>query len=162
NGDDTEWVELFNTGDADADLSGTRFRDNDVTRDPYVLPEGSVIPAGGLFVIDQESAAQAGFDFGLGDEDEVHLFGEDGTTVVAGYACAGRASGTDGRCPAGIGEPRDTSVSTKGAANDCRLPVRINEVESSGGEPGDSIGLRSVGSSPIDLGGLVVSASDPT
>src|SRR5690606_18148956 len=57
---------------------------------------------------------------------------------------------------------RNTSVSTKGAANDCRLPVRINEVESSGGEPGDWIELRSVGSSPIDLGGLVVSDSDPT
>ena len=161
NGDDTDWVELYNTGDTAFDLSGTRFRDNDVTREHYVLPAGSVIEPGGFFVIDQAQGLNPGFDFGLGVEDEVYLFAPDGATVIAHASWTTHAVVTYGLCPDGVGDLVDTSVSTKGAPNDCSLPVRINEIESQGGTPGDWIELINVGAGTIDLGGVVVTDSNP-
>ncbi|WP_201297500.1 lamin tail domain-containing protein, partial [Bacillus altitudinis] len=54
----------------------------------------------------------------------------------------------------------DTTASTKGAANDCSSPVRINEVESQDGTPGDWVELTNTGSTTVDLGGYVLRDSD--
>ncbi|GGH37997.1 lamin tail domain-containing protein [Microbacterium album] len=161
NGDATDWVELYNTGDTAVDVSGFLFRDNDVTRAPYALPAGSIIQPGGFYVIDQAVGIQPGFDFGLGANDEVHLFEPDGATLVASYAWTTHAPVTYGRCPDGSGDMVATSVSTKGAPNDCALPVRINEVESQNGQPGDWIELVNVGATVADLGGLTVTDNNP-
>ncbi|MGV9768635.1 lamin tail domain-containing protein [Microbacterium sp. NPDC003461] len=123
NGDDTDWVELYNTGDADLDLSGFRFRDNDASRTPYALPAGSLLPAKGFFVIDQAQGADPGFDFGLGDGDEAWLFEPDGVTVVASASWGAHAKVTYGLCPDGVGSLQQTTVSTKGAPNDCETVV---------------------------------------
>lgn len=155
NGDDTDWVELVNVADSAIDLSGFVFRDNDDSRG-YELPAGSVVPAGGFFVVDQLSATNPGFDFGLGNPDQARLFAPDGATLVASYEWEVHAAVTYGRCPDGTGEFRTTSVSTKGGPNDCSAPVRINEIESDEGEPGDWVELTNVGAEPVDLGGFVL------
>lgn len=162
NQDVTDWVELYNTGDEAVDISGFLFRDNDAAREPYVLPAGSVVEPGGFFVIDQPLGGQPGFDFGLGANDEVNLFEPDGATLVASYAWGTHAAVTYGRCPDGTGEFVDTTVGTKGAPNDCSLPVRINEIESQGGEPGDWVELYNVGVNEADLSGLVLTDSNPS
>lgn len=159
NGDDTDWLELYNLGDVDVDLSGYVLRDNDDTK-AYVLPSGSVAPAHGILLIDQLTAHSPGFDFGLGGADMVRLFAPDGVSLVASYGWSAHAATSYGRCPDGTGEMRETTVTTKGAPNNCALPVKINEVESSGGTPGDWIELVNLADASIDVSGVVVTDSD--
>mgnify|MGYP002783414675 CR=1 FL=1 len=145
-----DWVELVNTGAAPLDLSGYQFRDNDNARVPYTLPAGTVIPAGGFLVLDE-----AQFNFGLGASDAARLFAPDGTTLIDSYTWTAHAATTYGRCPDGTGAFATTTLVTKGAANDCAVPVRINEVESSGGTPGDWVELYNPSAAPLDVGGYV-------
>ncbi|MBA8988998.1 hypothetical protein FHW23_000230 [Curtobacterium pusillum] len=159
NGDDTDWVELKNTSAAAIDLSGYSFLDDDSSHDAYVLPGGSTIAAGGYFVIDQLSATAPGFDFGLGGADTARVYDPAGDLVLR-YSWTTHAAVTFGRCPDGTGDLVDTTASTKGAANDCSSPVRINEVESDGGTPGDWVELTNVGTTTVDLGGYVVEDSE--
>ncbi len=159
NGDDTDWFELFNLGDAPLDVTGYIVRDNDDAK-AYALPAGSVVPARGILLVDQLTAHSPGFDFGLGNADMVRVFSPDGGTLVASYAWTVHAATSYGRCPDGTGEMRETTVTTKGAPNNCALPVKINEVESSGGTPGDWIELVNLSDTAVEAEGLVVTDSD--
>lgn len=159
NGDDTDWVELYNLSGAAIDLTGYVLRDNDDAKH-YALPAGSTVPAHGILLIDQLTAHSPGFDFGLGGADEVRIFAPDGVSLVASYAWTVHAATSYGRCPDGTGEMRETTVTTKGAPNNCALPVKINEVESSGGTPGDWIELVNLSGGAIDVSGTVVTDSD--
>ncbi|MGN8049461.1 lamin tail domain-containing protein [Curtobacterium sp. 22159] len=159
NGDDTDWVELANTSTAAIDLSGYSFLDDDSSHTAYVLPAGSTIAPGGYFVIDQQSATAPGFDFGLGGADTARVYDGSGALVLR-YSWTAHAAVTYGRCPDGTGPLVDTTASTKGAANDCSSPVRINEVESDGGTPGDWVELTNVGTTTVDLGGYVFKDSE--
>ncbi|WP_430868174.1 lamin tail domain-containing protein [Demequina aurantiaca] len=157
NGDDTDWVEVMNIGTDSADISGYVMMDNK-DRDAYTLPQGSIVPAGSVFVIDQETTASAGFTFGLGDPDEVRLFAADGTSPVANFAYDSHAAVTWARCPNGTGDFVDSSVSTKGELNDCSTPIRINEIESSDANDGaDWIELINISDAPVDITGLILS-----
>ncbi len=144
-----DWVELLNIGNTPVDLSGYYFRDNVDTR-TFQLPAGTIVAPGAFLVIEE-----AQFGFGLGTPDAARLFAPDGVTLVTSYAWTPHAATTYGRCPDGTGEFVTTTSSTKGAPNDCSAPVRINEVESSGGIPGDWVELINNGTTPIDLGGYV-------
>ncbi|WP_426724305.1 lamin tail domain-containing protein [Curtobacterium flaccumfaciens] len=159
NGDDTDWVELENTSGTAIDLTGYAFLDSDNSHDAYVLPSGSTIAAGGYFVVDQLSATAPGFDFGLGGADTARLYDSAGDLVLR-YAWTTHAGVTYGRCADGVGPLVDTTASTKGAANDCSSPVRINEVESQDGTPGDWVELTNTGSTTVDLGGYVLRDSE--
>ncbi|MBF4616165.1 lamin tail domain-containing protein, partial [Curtobacterium sp. VKM Ac-1376] len=154
NGDDSDWVELKNTSNDAIDLTGYAFLDDDSTHDAYELPAGSTIASGGYFVIDQLSATAPGFDFGLGGADTARIYDPAGDPVLR-YAWTTHAAVTYGRCADGVGELVDTTASTKGAANDCSSPVRVNEVESQDGAPGDWVELTNTGSTTVDLGGYV-------
>ncbi|WP_061963081.1 lamin tail domain-containing protein [Demequina aurantiaca] len=157
NGDDTDWVEVMNIGDAAADISGYVLMDNK-DRDAYTLPEGSTVTPGAVFVIDQKTTTADGFDFGLGDPDHVRLFAADGTTPVADFAYDSHATVTWARCPNGTGDFVDSTVSTKGALNNCSTPIRINEVESSDASDGaDWIELINISDAPVGITGLVLS-----
>ena len=158
NGDDTDWVELTTTGTGLVDVSGFTFRDDDDARTPYTLPAGSVVEPGGFFVIDQVSGSNpVGFDFGLGNADAVRLYDTTGT-LVADYSWTVHSLVSYGRCPDGTGDMTTTTVSTKGAPNDCSSPVRINEVSTSG----DWVELTSIGASAVPLDGYTLTATDGT
>ncbi|WP_062519512.1 lamin tail domain-containing protein [Demequina silvatica] len=160
NGDDTDWVEVMNLTDADIDISGWGIKDNDDTRTD-VVPAGSVVPAGGLLVIDQQSATYAeGFTFGLGNGDMFRLYDLSGT-LVAKTTWDAHALVSWSRCPDGTGDWIDAPFSTKGAPNSCSLPIRINEVESSG-DATDWVELTNLGASAVDLGGVVIKDDDDT
>lgn len=149
-----DWVELYNTGTGPVDLTGWVLRDNDDSH-TLTLPAGSSIGAGEYFTIDTE----AGNGYGLGANDSVRLYLPGGTTIVDQHTWVGHAATTYGRCPDGTGDFITTFSSTKGAANDCS-PVRINEVESSGGTPGDWIELANIGTESFDLSGYVLKDND--
>ncbi|ARC55708.1 hypothetical protein AS850_01285 [Frondihabitans sp. 762G35] len=160
NGDDTDWVELTNTSAAPIDVSGYGFLDSDDTHAKYVLPAGSVVEPGGFLVVDQATTTDPeGFSFGLGAPDSARLY-DTANTLVASYAWTAHSAVTYGRCPDGTGALTTTTASTKGAANDCSSPVRINEVESNGGTPGDWVELTTVGAAPVDVSGLVLKDGD--
>jgi hypothetical protein len=107
-----DWVELFNAGSTDVDLSDWIFRDNDDTHS-YTLPLGSSIPAGGYLVLDE-----AAFGFGLGGADSARLFAP-GLILVDSHTWTAHAATTYVRCPNGSGDFATSTTSSKGAINEC-------------------------------------------
>lgn len=151
-----DWVELVNTGSTATDVSGWVIKDNDDLRTTR-LPAGSIVPAGGFLVIEEGTLG-----FGLGKADSVRLYGADGITLVDSYSWLDHSPTTLSRCPDGTGTFAVSTTSTKAASNDCGAPIRINEVESSGGTPGDWVELRNNGIEPVDASGFVFKDSDDT
>ena len=150
-----DWVELYNAGASVAYVGGWRFLDADDAHVAYVIPAGTTIAPGAYLVLDE-----AQFGFGLGGADSVRLFDQVG--LVDSYAWTAHAVTTYGRCPNGTGAFRTTTSSTKGAANDCTVAVRLNEVESNGGVPGDWVELFNAGPISVDVSGWTFKDSDDT
>lgn len=50
-GQDYDWIELFNTSEEDIDLEGLCLSDGKKTLDKFVFPAGAVLPANGYLVI---------------------------------------------------------------------------------------------------------------
>lgn len=146
-----DWAELYNAGDAAQDLSGWTFKDNDDGH-VYLIPSGTSIAPGEYLVLEN-------YGFGLGSPDSVRLF-DPAQNLVASYSWGPHAPTTYGRCPDVTGEFGITTSSTKGAPNDCSPTVLINEVESSGGEPGDWVELFNPGLNTNDLTGWVLKDND--
>lgn len=150
-GDPADWVELYNTGSSPVDLSGWYVKDDNDSR-TFRIPNGTTIAGGGYYV----AVVDVPGGFGLGNQDEARVFLADGTTLVDETSWGpNHAATTWGRCPNGTGAFAETFASTKGAANDCSF-LRINEVESSGGVPGDWIELVNAGTTTLDISGYVL------
>ena len=161
NGDTSDWVEVYNTGSGPVDISGWVLSDNSV--ETFSVPSGTVVAAGGFYVID-------GLPFGLGSGDTAELFLPGGVTLIDTYTWpTGHAPITYGLCPDGQGAMQQTSASTKGSANVCTPPptttipsgptttlpanitdVRINEFDSN---PTDWIELLNTGTASVDISG---------
>lgn len=154
-----DFAEVVNTSSTAIDISDWKFTDSEPERvgHVYSVPAGTVVQPGAYFVF-----AEAAFGFGLGAPDGVRLLRADGTTVVDTYSWTAHAATTYGRCPDQTGPVTTTTSSTRGAANDCRPPVKINEVESNGGTPGDWVELLNTGSSAVDVSGFVLKDADDT
>ncbi|HUS26893.1 MAG TPA: lamin tail domain-containing protein [Kofleriaceae bacterium] len=151
-----DWIELTNTGTAAADVGGWRVLDNDNTHVAYVIPAGTIVPIGGYVVLNE-----AQFVFGLGAADSARLF-DTTNTLVDSYSWTAHAVTTYGRCPDGTGAFKTTTSVTKGAANDCSIAVHINEIESSGGTPGDWVELFNAGPISVDMSGWIFRDNDNT
>ena len=160
NGGPNDWAEIVNTGTTALDISGWTLIDNDPSghaADVVPVVSGTTLAPGGFFVFTETEE----FDFGLGNGDTVTIRDADGFTV-AEYAYPAHAEGFWARCPDGSGDFVDVAIGTPGEANACGVPVRINEVESSGGTPGDWIELVNPTDSTIDVSGVVVKDADDT
>lgn len=160
NGDATDWIEIINMGATTVDLSGWSVMDSDPVghaSETTPLPSGTQLAPGALFVFDQPT----NFVFGLGGGDTVTLRNAQNVTV-AEHAYPAHATGVWARCPDGTGDFVDLRSSTKGLLNACGNPVRINEVESDGGEPGDWVELVNPTSATLDVSGIVVKDNDDT
>lgn len=158
NGDVTDWVEVVNTGSTPVDVSGWSVMDGDPVghaAETTPLPAGTVLAPGAYRVFDQPSD----FVFGLGNGDTVTLR-DANLDVVDERVYTAHAAGVLARCADGSGDFVDIAVSTKGLRNACGNPVRINEVESDGGAPGDWIELVNPTSSELDISGVVVKDDD--
>lgn len=159
NGDDTDWVEVINTGDTAVDLSGWYVLDNDPVghaSETTPLPEGTILQPGALYVFDGDRD----FAFGLGKEDKVTVYAPGGA-VVAEYSWSEHAAGVYARIPDGTGEFVDTASSTKGRLNIVMTPVVINEVQSDDPSDGpDWIELANPTGETLDVSGIVIKDSD--
>lgn len=147
-----DWVELHNPGDTTVDLSGWKLQD-DQDRGPedYVFPAGTAIPAGWYLVVDAAEDDTTGFGFGLGAADTVRL-SDAGGGLVDSLNWTEHAATTYGRCPDGTGEVRQTAAPTRGEANDCTSPLRVNEVAAG------FVELANPSGADVELGGHVVRA----
>lgn len=155
-----DWVELTNTGAAPVDISGWIVKDDNDSR-TLAVPASTVLAPGEFFAMNTEP------DFGLGGADSIRIFLPDGTTLVDSFSWTSHAAQTYGRCPDGTGPFIDTLSPTRGAANHCPAPatvppVVINEVESSGGTPGDWIELFNNGAEPADVSGWILRDDNPS
>ncbi len=150
-----DWIELYNVGTVTVDLSGFIVKDNDDNR-TTTLPAGSTIAPGAFFVIEETT-----LNFGLGSADAARIFDATGV-LIDSYSWSAHAPTTYGRCPDGTGGFSTTTTSTKGAANNCVGAVKVNEVESSGGTPGDWIELYNAGGSPVDISNFIIKDNDDT
>ena len=151
-----DWIELYNPSSVPLSLAGYVVRDGDDAH-TYTLAADATIPAGGYFLVEE-----ADLGFGLGGADAARFYAPDGTTLIDSYAWTAHAASTYGRCPDGSGAFQTTTAITKGAANDCRIIVVINEVESSAGSPGDWVEIFNPGLAPADIGGFTFSDADDT
>lgn len=103
-----DWVELANPTSQPLDVSGIEIRDEDDAHS-YVIPDGTVISAGGFLVLDD-------LGFGLGKGDTVRLF-EEGR-MIASTTWTDHTNPTWGLYPDVNGtEYRNTLAATPGAAN---------------------------------------------
>lgn len=159
NGDDTDWVEILNTGTSAVDISGWYLMDNDPVghaADVTPVAEGTVLNPGEYYVFD----GSRDFTFGLGDNDQATIYNRAGA-VVAEYSWNSHAQGVYARIPDGTGEFVDFEVSTKGEANIMTNPVVLNEVQSNDPNDGpDWIELANPTGEELDVSGIIIRDDD--
>lgn len=79
-------IELFNPTASDVNIGGWFLSDDFSEAKKYRIPDGTVIPAGGYLVFDENQFNPGGTGFALsGNGDEAYLFSADGTNLT-GYA----------------------------------------------------------------------------
>ncbi len=153
-----DWVEIYNVGSTDIDISGYYLLDNDeVGHKGNVIPvaEGTVLKPGAFYVFDGGDTGRD-FQFGLGKADTASVFNKDGVKIAT-YTWTAHASGVYARIPDGTGELQDFATATKGKANIVTNPVVINEVQSNDPNDGpDWIELANPTGEEIDVSGLVI------
>ncbi|WP_193103248.1 lamin tail domain-containing protein [Brachybacterium sp. FME24] len=148
-GEPDDWVELTNIGAEAVDISDWYLLDDDDTKEPSVFAGGTVIEPGQYVVVDRDELG-----FGLGKGDMARLFSPAGTLVdTADWPEDTHATPSLQRCPEGTGDFELSTITTKGAANNCAAPVVIHEISSQGE---DFVELRNVGDEQADLGGYVL------
>jgi hypothetical protein len=106
-----DWVEIVNTGTSTANIGGYVIKDNDDSH-AFTIPAGTTLAAGAYLALDVDT------QFGLGAGDMARLYTAAGV-LLDSYTWTAHATITYGRCPNGTGAFGQTTVSTKGAANNC-------------------------------------------
>lgn len=77
-GEQTDFIELYNPGDTDVEISGYRLQDDNGAEEEYVIPDGTVLGAGEIAVYYKDET----FTFGLsGSGDKVTVLDADGNEV---------------------------------------------------------------------------------
>jgi len=85
-------IELFNPGTNDVDISGWFLTDDFDVPAKYVMPPGTLVPAGGFLALDAHAFNPPNDDplaggFGLGDlGEEIYLFSADANGQLTGFA----------------------------------------------------------------------------
>lgn len=148
-GSPDDWIELKNIGAVDVSIGGWTLKDND-DASGYLVPVGTVVPAGGYRVFDE-----AQFGFGLGSADSVRLY-DASATLVESYSWTAHSPQTYGRCKDGVGAFVTTKAPTKGAANSC---PGLDTQPWPGGQTVTT--ADDAGSFVQDLSGLAFDPSDP-
>jgi hypothetical protein len=160
--DGLDWVELTNVGSEPVDISGWYLKDDDDGRD-WTVPAGTEIAPGEHVVIEHEDAGTGGFDFGLGNGDQVRLFLADGTTLIDGITYESHPLTS---WIVVDGEVVLSAEETKGAPNSgVYVPpppaeehadadaLRISEVSSDNPSGDDWVEILNVSDRPVELDG---------
>ncbi len=153
-----DWVEIFNAGDTDIDISGYYLLDNDpVThlKETTPIATGTILKAGEFFVFEEK----VNFSFGLGKADKATIYSNGGIEIDS-YEWSNQVNGVYARIPDGIGALIDFDTPTKGKANIKTSPAVLNEIQSK--DPSnahDWIELANPTNEQIDVSGLLIKDS---
>ncbi len=155
------WLELFNGGSRDADISGFHLSDDRNALDRWTVPQGTVIPPRGHVVFTEAetglrfTGGDLAFYFSLPDLSEI----VDAQVFEMPPADDQTLAGTsDARHPDGGSRFSVTRAPTPAAPNDVRLEsdLVINELmyhPPPGSEALEFIELHNRGAEPLDIGG---------
>jgi hypothetical protein len=156
-----DWVEIFNAGNQSVDLSGWKIYDNggqSGSKPKKELPSGTIIPAGGFFVITVDDGSASGFGLSSNGE-EIWLEKPDATIGDDVNFPALETGQSYGRYPDGSDNLQILYVITPGAPNDNSAPpspvvLKINEIFSRGDDTNpDWIEIYNAGTQDVDLTG---------
>jgi len=75
--DGPDWIEVYNSGDVDMDISGYFLNDKDVADGGFAIPDGTIIKTNGFYVVDEN---ESGIKVSSGGED-VSLSKPDKTVI---------------------------------------------------------------------------------
>ncbi len=114
---DPDYIELYNGTNADIDLGGYKLHDKDPS-EAYVIPGGTIIPAGGFWTLDCDGNATTQFKVSSGGEN-ITLLDPNGNVVdqlleedwPAGH------NGLVGRVPDGAEKWSILTEESKGSSN---------------------------------------------
>lgn len=122
NGDDRDWVEIYNKGQEAVDISGWYILDGDTKHNKNnvtPLTKNTILEPGKFYVFEEVKKGDTDpkdFDFGLGAPDEVNLYtGTD--ELVEKFSWSNHANGVLARVPDGTGALTEVAASTKGTSN---------------------------------------------
>lgn len=88
--DSEDWIELYNAGENEVDLSGWYIIDEDTTHDNFYIPTGTVLDTNEYLIISRDTAAFksiypntdnlliGNIEFGFGGNDEINLYTPEG------------------------------------------------------------------------------------
>ena len=163
----TDWIELYNAGETEMNLTGFHVQDNKGTDEEYTFPDGSTIPAKGFLVIEEGT-----FQFGIsGDGDAITVLDEtyakidevivpameDGFTYArtedGGSSWEVIEGGTKGRSNTGTPDDNPDQPGDEPGTSDSS--VLINEVQGAtiDGEQTDFIELINTSAEAVDISG---------
>jgi hypothetical protein len=123
-----DWIELYNPGAADADIGGWTMTDDLLDPIQWVVPAGTLVPAGGYLLIWADkndpttTALHANFKLG-GSGEEIGLYEADGTIVDTLVYDEQRADVSYGRIPDGGAAWGFLETATPAAENSGVAPV---------------------------------------
>lgn len=159
--EDPDWIEFFNNGSTDLDLTGYKIYDSggqSGSKPKKEFPSGTIIPVGGFFVIVTDTEDESGF--GLSSNGEtVWLENATGTIIDSIAFPALEESTSYGRYPDGAENWQILYTVTKGAANSNLIPsmILLNELYSRGTtEDPDWVEIYNASSSEIDISGYKI------
>jgi len=117
-----DWVELYNSGDADFPLDGATFTDDLATPDKWAFPDGNSIAAGGYLMVicDGDASAQGGLhtSFSLSsDGEDLGLFDPNGDGIDTLTYDPQTADISMARMPDGGDDWEPATSPTPGASN---------------------------------------------
>ena len=147
-----DFVELFNTGTVEVDLSGCILTDDPATN-RFRIPTGTRLPARGFLAFDQ---TQLGFALEAVGE-TVYLLDPEATRVLDAVRFGPQENGVAlGRTPDGASGWRRLLLPTPGSANTPRRiePVVLNEImyhPISQDDADEYVELHNAGATPVDL-----------
>lgn len=173
-----DYIEFYNPGESDLDISGYEVRDNSDDH-RWLFPAGTIITPGEFLVVDADVPGQVwndqtgtfedgtfGAAIGIGSGDSIRLYDETGMLLdehswTEHAAIDGsEEAATLARCPDGTG-PFALANATIGEPNDCVQPaVVINEIESNG-DVTDWAEIKNTSEFPIDISGWTLMDNDP-
>ncbi len=157
---DPDWVELYNASEAEANISGYKIYDaggQSGTKPKKLIPDGTVIPPKGFFVIVVDDGTESAFGLSSGGE-KVWLENAKGNVIDQVEFPAMETTQSYGRYPDGAPTLQLLNTITRGSANapggGQTAVLKINEIYSRGdATTPDWVEVYNPGTTEVSLAG---------
>ena len=118
-----DWIELYNKGEAEVDISGYLLNDGADPAGGFVIPDGTKIAAKGYYVVTEDDV----INLGISSNGEDASFGKpDGTLIEVVTVPASQQDGTTyGRETDGADTWVEGMIATKGTANGASVTIPV-------------------------------------